>query len=225
MIVFDKVCKKFPEQHLRSGQARAAFALENVSFEIKRGELALLTGHSGAGKSTLMRLIPALERATTGQVRVGDQDVSKLSRRELPYFRRKLGLMLQDQTLLDDRNAFDNVVLPLVIAGLRQKEAAQRVHAALERVGLAGCERAFPAELSGGEQQRLQIARAIVSRPAVLIADEPTAHLEASLAAEIAKLFDGFRHAGTTIIVSTHDTSPFDRYATRKLHLDHGHLQ
>lgn len=216
MIVFDRITKRFADRRT---------ALEDVSFEVQRGEYALLTGHSGAGKSTLLKLIPALEHPSGGHVRVGEQDVSRLSRRELPYFRRKLGLMLQEQTLLADRSAFDNVLLPLAIAGLSRREAAQRVAAALERVGLKGCEKALPPELSGGEQQRLQIARAIVGRPAVLLADEPTAHLETELAQEIAALFDGFRNAGATIIIATHDVAPFAAYATQTLTLTHGRLQ
>ncbi len=216
MIVFDRITKRFADRRT---------ALEEVSLEVQRGEFALLTGHSGAGKSTLLKLIPALERPSAGQVRVGDQDVARLSRRELPYFRRKLGLMLQDQTLLNDRSAFDNVLLPLAIAGLSRREAAQRVAAALERVGLTGSEKARPEELSGGEQQRLQIARAIVGRPAVLLADEPTAHLEAELAREIAALFDGFRNAGATVIIATHDVTPFAAYASQTLTLTHGRLQ
>lgn len=215
MIVFEQVVKRYDGGYT---------ALAGVSFEIRHGELVVLSGHSGAGKSTLMKLIPVIERPTSGTVRINGQDVSHLPRRAIPYLRRNLGLVLQDSGLLFDRSVYDNVMLPLVITGHPPRDAAIRVGAALERVGLAGRGRERPAGLSGGEQQRVAIARAIVNRPSILIADEPTAHLDPDYAHEIASLFRSFNEAGVTVLVSTHDASLFSASRPRRLVLAKGEL-
>ncbi|WP_341677665.1 ATP-binding cassette domain-containing protein [Niveibacterium sp. SC-1] len=216
MIRFEQVSKRYPG---------GVESLADISFDIRPGELIVLRGHSGAGKSTLLKLIPALERPTAGRVLVNDQDVGRLPRSAIPYLRRSLGLVTQDSRLLYDRSVLANVLMPLVIAGLPGKEAKKRANAALDRVGLSGYERAMPITLSGGEQQRVAIARAIVNRPAILIADEPTAHLDADYADEIAALFRSFNEAGVTVIVATHSESLFAARTPRRLTLSHGRLQ
>lgn len=215
MIRFENVSKRYPG---------GIDSLVGVSFEINPGELVVLRGHSGAGKSTLLKLIPALERPTSGQVLVSGQDVGRLSNRAVPYLRRKLGLVTQENRLLNDRSVFDNVMLPLAVAGFSRRDAAVRVRAALERVGLTKQEKALPLALSGGEQQRVAIARAIVNRPTILIADEPTAHLDADYAEEIAALFRSFNAAGVTLIIATHDMRLYANTAPRQLVLSHGRL-
>ncbi len=215
MILFDEVVKRYPGDYV---------ALAGVSFEIRHGELVVLSGHSGAGKSTLLKMIPVIERPTEGAVKINGQDVSGLRASAIPYLRRNLGLVLQESRLLFDRSVFDNVMLPLVITGHPPRDAARRVEAALERVGLSGRDREMPAGLSGGEQQRVAIARAIVNRPSILIADEPTAHLDTAYASEIAALFKSFNEAGVTVLVSTHDESLFARYRPRRLALSKGIL-
>jgi cell division transport system ATP-binding protein len=215
MIVFNQVVKRYPGGYT---------ALAGVTFHIGRGELVALSGHSGAGKSTLLRLIAAIERPTGGSVHIGGEDVGGLSRRAIPYLRRNLGLVLQENRLLFDRSVFDNVMLPLVITGHPPRDAARRVAAALERVGLAGREKERPIGLSGGEQQRVAIARAIVNRPTLLIADEPTAHLDPAYAVEIADLFRSFNDAGVTVLVSTHDAGLFGSRHPRRLVLARGRL-
>lgn len=215
MILFDEVVKKYPGDYV---------ALAGVSFEIRHGELVVLSGHSGAGKSTLLKMIPAIERPTSGAVRINGQDVSRLRTGAIPYLRRNLGLVLQESRLLFDRSVFDNVMLPLVITGHPPRDAAKRVAAALERVGLKGRDREVPAGLSGGEQQRVAIARAIVNRPSILIADEPTAHLDVAYAREIAGLFKSFNEAGVTVLISTHDENLFADYQPRRLVLGSGIL-
>jgi cell division transport system ATP-binding protein len=215
MIRFEQVGKRF---------SCGYEALADVSFEIGAAQFAILCGHSGAGKSTLLKLVAAIERPTSGSVRLNGQDIGRMKRAALPYLRRKLGLVFQDQKLLADRSAFDNVMLPLAIAGLPHKDAARRVRAALDKVGLLEREKAMPIHLSGGEQQRLAIARAIVNRPSLLLADEPTAHLDAGYAAEIAELLHSFRQVGVTVMVATHDAALFAPYAPRRLELAHGRL-
>ncbi len=215
MIVFDNVSRRYEGGYT---------ALAGVSFEIRHGELAVISGHSGAGKSTLLKLIAAIERPTDGTVKINNQDVSRLPRSAIPYLRRNLGLVLQESRLLFDRSVFDNVMLPLVITGHPPRDAARRVAAALERVGLDGRGKERPAGLSGGEQQRVAIARAIVNRPAILLADEPTAHLDAAYADEIATLFRSFNEAGVTVLVATHDMNLFARYRPRRLILGKGLL-
>jgi cell division transport system ATP-binding protein len=215
MIVFDNVSKQYPGGYT---------ALDGVSLKIATGELVVLSGHSGAGKSSLLKRIPALERPSSGSVWINDQNVSELPRRAIPYLRRNIGLVLQDIRLLFDRSVFDNILLPLVINGHPPSDAAKRVAAALELVGLSGREKEFPAGLSGGEQQRVASARAFVNRPAILIADEPTAHLDPAYAADIATLFKSFNNAGVTVLVTTHDISLFNLWSPRRVVLDHGRL-
>jgi cell division transport system ATP-binding protein len=214
VIRFDRVSKRYPP---------GIDALGDVSFHVAAGELATLGGHSGAGKSTLLKLIPALERPTGGTVLVNGQNVGRMKRAAIPYLRRHLGLVLQDQKLLFDRNVFDNVMLPLSIAGFPRSAARRRVQAALDKVGLLAREKAMPIALSGGEQQRLAIARAVVGRPSLLLADEPTAHLDPATAREVAEIFLEFHRVGVTVLVATYDDSLFA--GARRLLLDHGRLQ
>jgi cell division transport system ATP-binding protein len=198
MIQFHDVTKRYPNGHE---------ALRNVSLRVESGAMAFLTGHSGAGKSTLLRLTTLLERCTKGQVLVGGHNLGRLSRRRIPYFRRNIGVVFQNHRLLMDRTVFDNVALPLVIAGYSHTELGRRVRAALDKVGLLGKSRAFPVTLSGGEQQRVGIARAVVHRPSILLADEPTGNLDPALSREIMELFASFNHVGVTVLIATHDTS------------------
>ena len=215
MISFSGVVKRYP-----GGQE----ALRGVSFGIEQGEFAFIAGHSGAGKSTLLKLIPAIERPSGGAVLVNGQNVGALKRAALPYLRRNLGLVFQDQKLLYDRSVYDNVMLPLAFGELGSREAARRARAALEKVGLLAREKANPIQLSGGEQQRLAIARAVVNRPAVLIADEPTANLDAESAAAILEIFAAFNQVGVTVLVATHDEALIGRFAKRVLRLARGGL-
>lgn len=215
MISFSGVSKRYP-----GGKE----ALAGVSFTLDAGELVFVTGASGAGKSTLLRLIPAIERASAGTVLVAGQNVGALKRTALPYLRRNLGLVFQDQKLLYDRSVFDNVMLPLGFSALPTREAARRARAALDKVGLLARERAHPVQLSGGEQQRLAIARAVVNRPTVLIADEPTANLDADSATRILELFVAFSQVGVTVLIATHDTSQVVRLGRRVLRLEAGRL-
>ena len=216
MIKFDRVGKLYPGGYE---------ALKNLSFEIEKGELVFVTGHSGAGKSTLLKLIAALERPTAGTVLIGNQNVSKLRRAAVPFLRRKFGLVFQDHKLLYDRTVFDNVALPLHINGVVGHEAGKRIRAALDKVGLLSREKAMPITLSGGEQQRLAIARAVVSRPAILIADEPTANLDEIYASEIMKLFHSFHQVGVTVLIATHDANGSTELGGRTLHLAQGELR
>ena len=215
MISFSAVSKRYPG----GGEA-----LRGVSFTLESGEFAFVTGRSGAGKSTLLKLIPAIERPTAGSVVVNGQNVGALKRAALPYLRRNLGLVFQDQKLLYDRTVYDNVMLPLAFSGQPPREAARRVRAALDKVGLLARERANPIELSGGEQQRLAIARAVVNRPAVLVADEPTANLDAESAARILDIFVSFHQVGVTLLIATHDQALIERYGKRVLRLSDGKL-
>ncbi len=216
MVSFSAVAKRYP-----GGQE----ALKQVSFTLEAGELAFLTGRSGAGKSTLLKLIPAIERPTSGSVIVNGQNVGALKRAAVPYLRRNIGLLFQDQKLLYDRNVFDNVMLPLAFSGQAPREAARRVRAALDKVGLLARERANPIQLSGGEQQRLAIARAVVNRPSLLIADEPTANLDAESAARILDIFVAFHQVGVTVLLATHDLALVERHGKRRLHLESGRIE
>ena len=199
-------------------------ALKQVSFEVKDGEFAVVTGHSGAGKSTLLKLIAGIELPTSGSVVVGGQNVSRLNSHAMALLRRNIGLVFQDHKLLFDRSVFDNVALPLAISGFSAKDAAKRVRAALDKVGLLDREKANPIQLSGGEQQRLCTARAIVNRPAILIADEPTGNLDSDYARVIMDMFKSFNQVGVTVIVSTHDEHLVERYQPRPLALTQGRL-
>jgi cell division transport system ATP-binding protein len=215
MITFDNVTKRYPGSHE---------ALSNVNFSIEQGEMLYVTGHSGAGKSTLLKLMAAIERPTSGTVLINNQNVSKIKEATLPYVRRKFGLVFQDHKLLYDRNCYHNVALPLAINGITGAEAGKRIRAALDKVGLLGKEKAMPITLSGGEQQRLAIARAVVSRPSILIADEPTGNLDRNYAADILQLFNAFQQVGVTVIIATHDALGNANQQNKILHLDHGKL-
>ena len=216
MIRFDRVTKRYPGGYE---------ALKEVSLEIAAGEMVFLTGHSGAGKSTLLKLIAAIERPTSGSVVVNQQNVGKMRRAAIPYLRRNIGLIFQDHKLLFDRNVMQNVLLPLQIAGFSRHDAASRARAALDIVGLLHREKANPIALSGGEQQRVCIARAVVSRPALLLADEPTGNLDSEYASEIMIMFKAFHQAGTTVVISTHDHAAVLSGDSRIIRLDHGSLQ
>jgi len=215
LISFSAVSKRYP-----GGQD----ALSGVSFALAAGELAFVTGPSGAGKSTLLKLIPAIERPTAGSVVVNGQNVGALKRGAIPYLRRNLGLVFQDHKLLYDRSVFDNVMLPLAFGTLAPRDAARRARAALDKVGLLARERANPIQLSGGEQQRLAIARAVVNRPAVLVADEPTANLDAESAARIVDILLSFNQVGVTLVLATHDEALVARHGRRVLRLAAGRL-
>lgn len=215
MIQFDQVTKRYP-----GGDE----AIKNVSFHINAGELVFVTGHSGAGKSTLLNLIAAIERPTSGTVLIANQNISKLKPSAIPFMRRRFGLIFQDHKLLYDRNCFENVILPLRINGISGPEAAKRVRAALDKVGLLHKEKTMPISLSGGEQQRLAIARAVVSRPSILVADEPTGNLDAGYAADIMSIFHAFHQVGVTVIVATHDALGMSASKNRALRLNHGEL-
>ena len=199
-------------------------ALQNVSFHIAQGEMAFLTGHSGAGKSSLLKLIALLERSSRGQVLINNYNLAKVSRRNIPYFRRNIGIIFQDHQLLFDRTVFDNVALPLIIAGFSRSDIAKRVRAALDKVGLLSKERKYPITLSGGEQQRVGIARAVVNKPPLILADEPTGNLDPTLSSEIMGLFQEFSDVGVTVLVATHDIDLISRLPHRVLTLQDGKL-
>ena len=215
MVSFSAVAKRYP-----GGQE----ALKAVSFSLEAGELAFLTGRSGAGKSTLLKLIAAIERPSAGSVVVNGQNVGALKRSAIPYLRRNIGLVFQDQKLLYDRNVFENVMLPLAFSAHPPKEAARRARAALDKVNLLSREKANPIQLSGGEQQRLAIARAVVNRPALIVADEPTANLDAESAARILDIFVEFNQVGVTVLIATHDLALVARYGKRVLRLEGGRI-
>jgi cell division transport system ATP-binding protein len=215
MIQFSQICKRYPGGYE---------ALKNVSFEIAEGEMIFLTGHSGAGKSTLLKLIAAIERPTSGSVIVKGQNVSSIKGGALPYLRRNLGLIFQDHKILFDRSVFDNVMLPLQICGFDYRESAKRVRAALDKVGLLEREKTSPIALSGGEQQRLCIARAIVNRPSILLADEPTGNLDVDYASDIMSIFKSFHQVGVTLLISSHDESVLRQFKGRVLALKNGEL-
>jgi len=215
LVSFSAVVKRYP-----GGQE----ALRDVSFSVDAGELVFLTGRSGAGKSTLLKMIPAIERPSSGSVIVNGQNVGALKRAAIPYLRRNLGLVFQDQKLLHDRSVYDNVMLPLSFSAHAPREAARRARAALDKVGLLAREKANPIQLSGGEQQRLAIARAVVNRPAVLVADEPTANLDAESAARVLDIFVAFNQVGVTVLIASHDQALVERYGKRVLHLREGRI-
>jgi cell division transport system ATP-binding protein len=215
MLKFENVSKRYPE----TGEV-----LHNVCFHLERGQIAFLTGHSGAGKTTLLKLIAVMERCTRGEIFFEAQELSRLKDRHLPYLRRKMGFIHQDYKLLSDRTVFDNVALPLAVAGFGHIEIKRRVRAALDKVGLLGKEKKLPLALSGGEQQRVGIARAVVNKPVLIIADEPTGNLDPELSAEIMLLFEQFQQVGATILIASHDISLISQMNHRLLKLDHGQL-
>lgn len=215
MIKFEQVSKIY------SGGQKA---LSDVSFHIQRGEMAFLTGHSGAGKSTLLKLMTVIERATTGTVSINGHDIAQVKPKQVPYLRRDIGMIFQNHHLLMDRSVFDNVALPLVIEGFSHGEIRKRVAAALDMVGLYGKERHNPIMLSGGEQQRVGIARAIVNKPLLLLADEPTGNLDPKLSMDILRLFETFNDSGTTVLIATHDLGLIARMKYRTLTLKQGRI-
>ncbi len=214
-IALSSVSKRYPGGH---------DALAGISLNINAGEMVFITGPSGAGKSTLLKLMAAIERPTSGTVLVNDQNIGKLRPHGIPFLRRNFGLVFQDHKLLFDRSVFDNVLLPLDIVGFDRREAARRVRAALDKVGLLQKEKAQPIALSGGEQQRLCIARAIVHRPAILLADEPTGNLDADYATAIGDLLLAFNQVGVTIVLATHDLQLAARLSPRIIEVRAGRL-
>ena len=214
MIEFDRVSRRFADRD----------ALRNLSLTIPTGEMAFLTGHSGAGKSTLLRLLLLLDRPTGGEIRIQGDRTSQIMGRAVAPYRRRFGIVFQEHQLLFDRTVYDNVALPLEIAGFSPRDTARRVRAALDKVGLLAWERAYPASLSGGEQQRVGIARAVVARPEFLVADEPTGNLDPRLSLEIMSLFEAFNQVGVTVLVATHDMSLISRFRHRVITLESGHL-
>lgn len=199
-------------------------ALTGVNLEVERGGMAFLTGHSGAGKSTLLRLIALIDRPTRGRLVIDGRDVTKLPARRIPNYRRSIGVVFQDHRLLPDRSVFDNVALPLVIAGYTPEETARRVRASLDKVGLLHKEKSLPPALSSGEQQRVGIARAVVNRPAILLADEPTGNLDPDLSREIMQLFLEFNEAGTTVLVASHDLALLETLDRPLIRLEGGRI-
>ncbi|NOX08704.1 MAG: cell division ATP-binding protein FtsE [Gammaproteobacteria bacterium] len=215
MIRFSNICKRYnngPE------------ALSGINLFLDKGSLSFLTGHSGAGKSTLLRLIALLDRPTRGQLIVDGDNLSRIPARKIPYLRRKIGIIFQNHRLLMDRTVFDNVALPLIIAGFRHQDIARRVRAALDKVGLLDKERKQPISLSGGEQQRVGIARAVVHKPRILIADEPTGNLDPELSREIMGLFEQFSQVGVTTLIASHDLALIAQMHHNILTLDQGQL-
>lgn len=215
MLRFEHVCKRYPD---------AGEALIDVSFRLAHGEMAFLTGRSGAGKSTLLKVIAMMEQCSRGQVFLDGKDITRAGERKIPYLRRNLGLIFQDYKLLNDRTVFDNVALPLIITGTSHQEIARRVRAALDKVSLLGKEKKYPLALSGGEQQRVGIARAIVNKPKLILADEPTGNLDPDLSAEVMSMFEQFMQVGVTVLIATHDIELIHRLGHRVLSLDKGRL-
>jgi|TARA_B110000908_G_scaffold27176_1_gene31760 cell division transport system ATP-binding protein len=213
MIKFDQVSKRYPGGYE---------ALKSVSFHIERNEMVFLTGHSGAGKSTLLKLMMVMERPTQGQVLIDGQNLRGLAARKIPALRRDIGVVFQNHQLLFDRSVYDNVALPLIIAGYRPREVGRRVRAALDKVGLLSREKQLPVTLSGGEQQRVGIARAVVNKPKILLADEPTGNLDPELSAEIMHLFEQFNQVGVTVLIASHDLSLIARLPYRMMTLREG---
>ncbi|MGO1499809.1 MAG: cell division ATP-binding protein FtsE [Marinobacter sp.] len=215
MIEFRQVTKRYDSDHT---------ALRQVNFHLGRGELAFLTGHSGAGKSTLLKLVMVMERPSAGEVVVGGQVLNVLPRRQIPYIRRHVGVVFQNHQLLFDRTVFDNVAMPLEVMGASPRDVGRRVRAALDKVGLLSKEKMNPMQLSGGEQQRVGIARAVVNKPPLLLADEPTGNLDPELSADIMSLFAQFSQVGVTVLIASHDLALINEMDRRTLTLDHGNL-
>jgi cell division transport system ATP-binding protein len=215
MIQFEAVSKRYPSGRM---------ALDGLSFTVETGEMAFLTGHSGAGKSTALKMIGLIDRPTAGRISVAGVDLTKIPRRGIAGYRRRIGMVFQDHKLLYDRPVFDNVALPLVVAGLPFRDVDRRVRAALDQVGLLGRERGLPIELSSGEQQRVGIARAIVTKPAILIADEPTGNLDPDLAVEVMHLFRAFNDVGVTVLIASHDLHLIEQLGARRIALSAGRV-
>ncbi len=215
MIRFDNVSKRYGGGH---------DALLGVSFEMSAGDMAFLIGHSGAGKSTLLKLIMLIERSSRGQVLIGNRSLNRVTSAQIPYLRRQIGVVFQDPHLLSGRTVFDNVALPLQIAGMSLREQGRRIRAALDKVGLLDKENHFPLSLSGGEQQRIGIARAIVNKPAILLADEPTGNLDPELSADIMRLFQDLNRVGTTVLIATHDIALVKAMQCPTMVLDQGRM-
>jgi cell division transport system ATP-binding protein len=215
MLFMDRVSKRYD-----SGQE----ALSDVTLRVDQGEMVFVTGHSGAGKSTLLKLIALMERPNKGRVVVGQTDLAKLAARHVPLHRRRIGVIFQDHRLLADRSVFDNVALPLVVSGYARRDIGRRVRAALDKVGLLNREQQFPVALSTGEQQRVGIARAVVHKPPLLLADEPTGNLDPDLSREIMHLFEAFNQVGVTVLVASHDLGLIKRLAHRTIRLEHGRV-
>lgn len=215
MIGFEEVSKTYP-----GGQQ----ALVKVNFHIDKGEMAFLTGHSGAGKSTLLKLLSIMERPSVGTVRINGHDLNDISRRQIAYIRRDIGMIFQSHKLLMEKTVFDNVALPLVIEGYTHREISKRVYTALDMVGLGDKAKFFPMMLSGGEQQRVGIARAVVNKPPILLADEPTGNLDPKLSMEIIRLFEEFNRAGVAVLIATHDLGLIARMRYRTLTLQKGRM-
>jgi cell division transport system ATP-binding protein len=215
MICFDNLSKRYP----------GGFeGLKNVSFEMDAGEMAFLTGHSGAGKSTLLKMLMLMERPTSGNLLINGKNLNRLSNSQIPIYRRQVGVVFQNHQLLLDRTVFDNVALPLQVSGYPSSEIGRRVRAALDGVGLLEKEQQKPIALSGGEQQRVGIARAVVHKPRILLADEPTGNLDPELSSEIMALFRRFQNVGVTVLIATHDITLINRMQLRIMHLEEGEL-
>lgn len=215
MIHFDKVSKRYESGH---------DALRQVSLDIDKDEMVFLTGHSGAGKTTLLKLIALIERPSRGSIIINERNTGKIGERRIPHFRREIGVVFQNNRLLNDRTVFDNVALPLVVSGAHHRELGRRVRAALDKVGLLKKEKVLPITLSGGEQQRVGIARAVVNKPPLLIADEPTGNLDDELSSEIIDLLADFNQHGVTVLIATHDLRQVQRMGKRVLRLQAGEL-
>jgi cell division transport system ATP-binding protein len=215
MIRFNNVSKTYPGGFL---------ALKKVSFTIAPGEMAFLTGHSGAGKSTLLKLMSVMEKPTVGSIEINGTELSTIKYAQVPYVRRGIGMIFQSHNLLPDRTVFDNVALPLIIEGYSHKETRKRVEAALDKVHLTSKLKCFPNMLSGGEQQRVGIARAIVNKPPILLADEPTGNLDPKLSLDIIRLFEEFNDMGISVLIATHDLGLIARMKYRTLTLKQGHM-
>ncbi len=214
-VHFDQVYKRYENGHE---------AMRHVTFQVNRGEFVFITGHSGAGKSTLLKLIMLMERPTRGQIFVDGKNLKSIGSRAMPYFRRSIGVVFQDHQLIPDRTVFDNIALPLIISGYPDKDIGRRVRAALDKVGLLKKENYYPIALSGGEQQRVGIARAVINKPTLLLADEPTGNLDPELSNEIMELFMRFNRAGVTVLIASHDRSLVQALNYRTLQLEHGSL-
>ena len=216
MIRFQQVSKAY-----RGGRQ----ALQKVDFHLQQAEMAFLTGHSGAGKSTLLKLICAIERPSDGQIFFNGHDITRIASKQIPFLRRNIGIIFQDHKLLMDRTVYDNVALPLRVGLAPENEVKRRVSAALDKVGLLDKARCLPIQLSGGEQQRVGIARAVVNKPSLLLADEPTGNLDTALSQQVMRLFEEFNRVGVSVLMATHDTSLLTTRSYRRFDLQQGHLR